>query len=151
MTLYESDNVKDYRPAPTSSQAGVILTTRGEYEITASLEANDLIALAKLPPEHVLVDAILDADDIDGGAGLTLTVGYLNALKTDLEASTELMVGETTGQAGGMARMDVKWGIQLAPSSSERIFAAKVVVKPAVAKGGTIGLTLMYRGENFDK
>lgn len=144
-STFQSVNVSANRPAADACAAGEIKTVRGTYAIGAALVVNDLIQLVKLPPEHVPVDCIIDADDLDTDAtpAIVLSAGVATAYNN-------LIATSTIGQAGGMARLDQKGGNRVAPATSETIYGVKVQTGPATgATTGTIGMTMSYRHQRF--
>ena len=150
MTVYTAANAQAGRIPVTASQAGVVLSNKGTYEVTASLQADDLIILCQVPEEHTIINAYLDCDDLDTGAALVLTAGQVNAAKTALEAAAyDLMTDETTGQAGGRKEMDLPNQPLLGPSSSKRYFGVKADAGPAGLNAGTLSLTILYAAQEF--
>jgi hypothetical protein len=145
MATYKSDicEYPSLRPAATSSQAGVLLASVGAASLDTNLAANDIIQLCKLPAGHEPVDFQLEADALDDGSGITLSVGILNADGDDLVASTNFLADDTVAQAGGVARADVIDGLGLAPGA-DRIVAAKVTTVAATPAAGTLRGKLTY-------
>lgn len=131
----------------TSSAAGEILASIGEYEVPNTLAAADIIALCHLPADHVPVDFMLQSDDLDtnGTPTITLTVAVLNADKTDVVASTDFITASTVAQAGGVARAANVLGLQLAASNADRVVGVKVANVAATKAAGTIKGVLLYR------
>lgn len=125
-----------------------VLCVRMTHALTAAPAANDTVWLGDIPPGHVPVDFILDSPDIDtnGVPTVTISVGVLNAAKTDL--STVWLAASTIGQAGGMARPTTNDCVRTAPSTSKISVGLKFPATTATFAAGTLGLTLFYRGSH---
>lgn len=127
-------NIKSSRVASrvglSGSRAGQVLTDEAAVTLTkAQLETlNQLVEMVILPAQHVPVDLIAFAVDSDEDAtpAVVASIGVLNAAGDDLEAGQNFLTGTTIGQAGGMARADVKDGLQLAASNVDRVIAIKL-------------------------
>jgi hypothetical protein len=110
------------------------------YEYTteaAALAVNDIIALGPLEADVKPIDVTLITDDLDTGAGLTLTVGILNAAGTDIDAAatSTWIAASTVGQAGGVARATNANAFLSGRSASTRQLGIKVVTAPAGSQG----------------
>lgn len=133
----------------SSCQAGEIRGKRFEFDIAVegggvALALNDTIELGILPPQHVPVDFILDSDDVDtnGSPLVSFNVGTLG-VGGDPDA---FIAGSTIGRTGGLANMDQRAGIRLAPSDTARKVGVTVSAAPATGTTtGKIGGTLLYR------
>lgn len=145
MATYYSDICENpsLRPAATSSQAGVLLASVGAASLDDSLASGDIVQLCKLPEGHEPVDFQLEAGALDGGSGLTLSVGVLNADGTDLVADTNFLTDSNVGQGGGVARADVANGLGLSPGGDE-IIAAKVTTVAGTPQSGMLRGKLTY-------
>lgn len=141
MATYNAAQSTDQFPAISSTAAGSVTAARGELTVDTALALNDVINLCKLPAGHVVVDFILDSDDLDtdGSPAIVMKVG--------IDADDDALISSTTvGQAGGIARMDVVTGLQLAPSDSDRTVFVTVSTAPATgATSVKLGGTLLYR------
>ncbi len=126
MATYESDIMGALHPATTASQAGIQMVSKGEAVLDGDQANGDLIKLCKLPANHVPHDFLLETDALEDGAGFTVSVGVLNEAGDDLVASTNFITDDTTVQNGGVKRADVRDGLGLTESDSERIIAAKI-------------------------
>lgn len=151
MPIFESNESKNFRPPVTSAMAGEVKAVRGSVSLPDTLAQNDIVKLVPLPAEHVIVDCILDADDLDSGAtpAIVLSAGILNSGATDIESGQKLIDGSVIAKTGGVARMDQKGAPRIAPTDSDRIVGVKVDTAAATKQSGTIGLTLLYRAANF--
>lgn len=136
---------------PTPADAGGLCVFRCEYKLTSDVAANDIIELGYLPADCVPVDLILDTDDLDTGATGTVSVGLLNAGKTDLDTTASGGAAWLTAQsiqAATAARADaagLRAASRCAKSSVDRSFGIKIVGETAAAAGAVIAVTLMYR------
>lgn len=131
------------KPMPVA-QGVEIVRVRMTHALAANPTANDVVWLGDLPPDHVPVDCILDAPDLDtnGAPTITISVGVLNAGKTDLD--TTWISASTVGQAGGIARPTLGTLVRTASSSSKQSIGLKFPAVAATFAAGTIGLTLLY-------
>lgn len=104
-----------------------------------------------MPPGCLPVDLILDSDDLDSGSpAITLSVGILNAGKTDIDATASggaaWIASSTVAQAGGLVRPTTVAITRTPVSASEQFWGVKVTDAPTTGTTtGTIGATLMYR------
>ena len=147
MATFTAEQAKPYWPVSNATRAGEIKSVRGTYSITAALALNDVIEICTLPARHVIVDAILDADDLDtnGAPLITLSVGTATTAALLISAST-------AGRAGGIARMDQVGGVRLVESDTDTTIRVTVAAGPATgATSGTIGVTLFYRAAQINE
>lgn len=137
MTTYTSKTADGKQPVPTlnDSLAGVIPY---EYVTTASLAQNDIIDMGPIEPGVTPLDVALITQDLDVHASptITLSVGILNAGKTDIDG-TAWIVDSTVGQSGGVARATTSTCYASGSSTSERRLGVKVT--GAVATGSGAG------------
>jgi hypothetical protein len=138
MTTFTSKCAAGQKPVPSliSGLPGVLLY---EFLTTASLAAGDIIDLGPLPANVAPLDVMLVTDDLDtnGTPTITLSVGLLNAGKTDLNGGTNetWITASTVGQAGGIARATTAAVYLLGASTSERRLGIKVVAAAATGTG----------------
>jgi hypothetical protein len=144
MTVFDSDITGVLHPAPTSSQAGVVLSSIAEASLPDTLAGNDIVRLNTLPAGHRPLDFMLEAEALDGGSGITVSIGILNADGTDLVASTNFITNDTVAQSGGLKRADVLDGLGLAESDSDRELAMKVTTGPGSGAAGTVRAKFFY-------
>lgn len=146
MTVHDSDIMGVLNPPTTASQAGLQIASVGETPTLtgADLASGDLLKLCKLPGRHLPLDFILEAESLDSGAGVTISVGVLNADETDLVAGTEFIVDSTVAQGGGIARAAQLAGMGLSESNDERIIAAKITTAPGTPVDGAVRGKLFY-------
>jgi hypothetical protein len=144
MPVFNSDISGFLYPPATSSQAGVVLASIAEASLPDSLAGNDLVKLNKLPAGHRPLDFQLEAESLDDGSGITISVGVLNADGDDLVASTNFITDDTVAQAGGVKRADVLAGLGLAESTEDRVIAAKITTAAGTAAAGALRGKLLY-------
>ena len=127
-------------------QGPELVCVRMTHDLIAAPGLNDTLWLGDLPARCVPVDCIYDSDDIDsnGAPAVTVSVGFLNAAKTDL-ASTAWIVSSTVGQAAGMASPTTNTLVKSAVSNDAQPVGLKFTAAPATFAAGTVGLTLFYR------
>lgn len=127
------------------AQGSELVSVRMTHTLSANPAANDVAWVGDLPPDHVPVDCILDAPDLDTNAGPTITIsaGVLNAGKTDLDSTW--IAAATIGQSGGVARPTTNTLVRTAPSSSKQSIGLKFPAAAATFAAGTVGLTVWYR------
>jgi hypothetical protein len=147
MALLKSKHALGTVPVVSLTSALVAGMLR-EYATEGALAANDIIDLGPIEAGMSLVDCALIADDLDtgGSPAVTLSVGLLNAGKTDLD--TTFIAAATVGQAGGVARATTAATYLAGASNVERRLGVKVVAAPATnaAVGKKIAVLLLARG-----
>lgn len=132
-TFYQSDVVLRRTPARLESGPCVV-SQRSLFPVRAAFAAGDIIEALVLPADHVIVDALIDADDLDGGTALVYDVGLMSGsvgLK-DLNRSVgaQLFSGATTGQSAGIARATARTAFTQAPAPVDRSIGIKITTKP---------------------
>lgn len=156
MALLKSDYAKGIRQMPIS-QGSEIISIRIEHNLSAAPAVGDILELGLLPEDHMMVDVIMDADDLDtnGVPTITLDAGVLNAAKTDLDVSADSGGGKwitasTVAQAGGLVRPTTKEVTRVVPKSdSRRSVGVRVAAAAATFAAGKIGLTMLYRAASY--
>lgn len=110
-----------------------------EFLTTASLAAGDIIDLGPLEAGIKPLNVHLITDDLDsnGTPTITLTVGILNAAKTDIGAGTydSFIVASTVAQASGIAVATLPNAYLCGASTSTRRLGIKVVAGAASGVG----------------
>ncbi len=165
MALFQSDYDKGIKVVPSADDSD-LLSLRVEFAATAAA-TGDIFACLPIPEEHVLVDVILDADDLDTVTGITLSVAYLNAGKTDIDVTNNVngdgaafIVASTVAQAGGIARPTTKSLWRALPRAATpsgttptgaqlKNLGIKVVAGATGFQAGELGLTAIYRAASF--
>lgn len=145
MATYTSKHASGVRPIASVNDA-LPATILLEYVNSAALAAGDIIDLGDLPAGLTVLDAAIIAEDLDTNATptITLSVGALNAGKTDL-SGTAYIDASTVGQAGGIARATTN-AAYVAGSAARRM-GIKVVAGAATgATGKKIAVLLTVQG-----
>ena len=132
-TLYQSDVVLNRKPARL--EAGpCIVSMRSLFPVRAAFAAGDIIESLVLPADHVIVDALIDADDLDGATALVYDVGLMSGavgLKNiNRSVGAQLFSGATTGQAAGIARATARTAFSILPAPVDRSIGIKITTKP---------------------
>lgn len=129
-----------------------LIAFRMSYTLTGDLAAGDIIEVGNLPAGALPVDIVLDCDDMDSGTTGTVSVGILNAGKTDLDTTASGGAAWLTAQsiqaatavradAGGLRAMSRV----AVDNEDDRPVGIKIVGETAAAAAQVIGLTLLYR------
>jgi hypothetical protein len=145
MATLKSEHAAGRKPSVSVFEAGGG-TLRYEYVIDANLAAGDVIYIGDLPANNINpVDAFLISDDLDSGAGITMTAGILNAAKTAIGGGTnDLWIASTTiGQTGGVARPS-NAAVALSGPSEFATRPLGVVIGAAAATPAMIGKKIIF-------
>jgi hypothetical protein len=103
----------------------------------------DIIEMVRVPVGMKVLDWTVDTDDLDSGSNLVFKVGVLNAGKTDLDTGNAVWkTGLTTGQAGGIARMDTVTALRAGTATAERVVAIIPTTAAAGYTTGVVGITV---------
>jgi len=145
MTDLVASSASGSRPSKTVTGVGQVTLNNGTINLTAVLVTADTIALCKLPAGHVPVDFMLNSDDLDSGATLVMEVGVIGGADSGV-----LVAANTLGQAGGMARLDNRLGLRLAPSDVDRMIGVTVTTGAAGVVAGTLSGALSSRPADLD-
>lgn len=136
MALQQSKHATGNKPVVTPS-AGVVTDLLFEHVITGNLAANDIIDMGPIEAGIAPVEVSLIADDLDsnGAPTITLTVGILNAAKTDIDAAatSTFIAASNVAQTGGVARNTTANTYLAGAASTTRSLGIKVVAGPATA------------------
>lgn len=156
MANHQSDYAKRIRQMPVASGSEIV-SVRMVASLPATHAVNDIIEFGELPEDHVPVDFVLDAADLDsnGAPAIVLSAGLLNAGKTDISAAAAdggaaWLTGSAIGQAGGMGRPTVRamWTTQ-PQAATKRMLGAKITTGAATAAAGDLAMTIFYRAAHF--
>lgn len=138
----KSEAVAGSRPPVFPAESGKVIVADASIEVTAAqIAADALVGLMTLPAGCVPLDFILIADALGTGTAFLQSVGVLNALETDLVASTNLLTGATIGRAGGGARADALPDALVAPAVTDRVVAVKTTTGGVLAVKATGTIT----------
>lgn len=143
MANFQSANTKGQVPSavPMGQEA---VPLRVEYSLTQFL-TSDVYEMLTIPAGMKVVDWTVDVDDIDtnGSPTAAFKIGVLNAGKTDLDTGNAIWkTGLTTGQAGGVARMDTLTAMRAGATAADRIVGIIPTTAAATVAAGTIGVTV---------
>lgn len=156
MALIKSKYVSGPFRSPVPDSAGEVVAIRYEYAFTAAqLVTGNILDLGVLPADCRVTDMILDSDDLDSGSpAVTLDVGImtgspgetLDAAGNARTMGAEFFSATTIAQAGGVVRPSLTSAFRVASVAYDRSIGVKVLLQPATAADGTIGLTVLVRG-----
>ncbi len=151
MATYNADKALDQFPAPSASVQGDVKANRGfiDLAVTGALADADVVNLAKVPAQHVLVDAYIDTAELDTGTAIVLDIDLYDPVGDN---SYAVITGSTVGQAGGVARLDLAAALGLAPIDNDMLLRATVATAPTTGTtSGKLAGTVLYRGaESLD-
>jgi len=146
MTIFQSDAIKGIVPTPYPAFAGVAVTTRFTITVPATAAANDILEAVIIPAGTRPADIFIDADDVDGGAGITFDLGVMSgAVGSKDPARTcgaEFFAASALGQTGGVAHPTLVSAYRVAASNVERSIGIKIKTAAATPQAGVIGITL---------
>ena len=122
---------------------------------TGDLDANDIGAFAKLPAGCVPVDVLVDATDVDAGAGAAATVFTIGVMTTAADAALSTETADGGGVWGATTAVKTAFQQRITPTlnnmakvtaaADDRLVGVIVTTPPETAAAGTLGLTLLYR------
>jgi hypothetical protein len=153
MATQKSKMALGQKPVP-SLMSALVTGILYEHVTTGALAAGDIIEMGPIESLVKPVEVTLLADDLDtnGTPTITLTVGILNAAKTDIDAAatSTWMAASTIGQTGGRASA-TSANCYLSGASAQgvtRTLGIKVVTGPATpaAAGAKIAVLLGAAG-----
>lgn len=150
MANYIANMAGEKAPAKSPHSAGEVYVSDGYIDLTTAIDLDDIISLCKLPPNCVPLDFVLESEDLDSGASLTLTAGIQNAAADDLEANHDFFVDSDVGQAGGIQAKEWVAGSfdnlrQVIDTDEPKIVALKVTAAPTGGGVGGVRGRLTYR------
>jgi hypothetical protein len=144
MANIQTANMKGQVPSPaiTGAEAFPVRATI----VLSSFATTDVYEMLTIPVGARVVDWSVDVDDIDSGTAAIFKVGVLNSGKTDLDSGNAVWkTGLTTGQAGGVARMDTLTALRAGVATSERVVGIIATTGPNTfsdTAGGVLGITV---------
>lgn len=144
MALIDSDKSVASKPAITSTAAGVVLAVRAAATAPATLAANDVMRMVKLPAGHIITGGYLASTDLDTNVSpaITMTVGLMDIADTTLDSGTDLLTESTVGQGGTLAAFST--GLTQGPFTVDKYVAVKVVTVAATKAAGTVTCQVKY-------
>lgn len=149
------------RPTPVTDGVGDVMCDVGRVSFASgvNLAINDVIELAVLPANHVLVDWILVNDDFDSATTFTTKIGIMTGTPGDASRAiatvgVELLAsGATTFQAAAVTRGSLIASVgayRIAPSTSDRSIGCGVVAAPTnPASTRQLDFFLFYRAARY--
>ena len=149
--LIQSKYAKGLMIQPYPRGAGEIVTVRAAVTLLAAQVAiNNVIEMMAMPDNCRLVDMTLIATDLDTNVSPTITLdaGLVSGTFGDDDntrtCGAEFFDGDTSAQAGGVARMSLATGFNVEPSATTRGIGVKIAAAAATAAGGTITLIAQF-------
>lgn len=149
MALFQTDYAKGTKvlPAPKGSETVI---ARVEWVQNAALALNDIVEMCQLPEDMVPCDAWIDTDDLDtnGTPLITLSLGILNAAKSDIDTvasgGAAWIAATTAAQtAGGVARLTTQYGMRMQPMPNlRRSIGIKCAAAPATGVASLTNLNV---------
>lgn len=156
-----NDYLNGRKPVPTPAEADLVAVRFTLPLATADLALNTIGAIGILPAGYVPHQVIVDADDLDSGAGAGVyQVGILNAAGSAFSTAAADGGGLGTGAQWGDTGTAVATAfrkvltenqnalVTVQPSSVDRTIGLKIATAPSTAVAGTIGVTVVYRAAN---
>ena len=149
------------RPPPGADQTGELLCDTGRiiFASGVNLAINDVIELAVLPEDCVLVDWILCNDDFDSNTTLQVRIGLMTGAPGDAgralaTVGAELLAtGSTTLQAAAITRGSVAAKIgayRIAPTGSPRSIGMGIEAAPTnIASIRQLDFIMFYRAARY--
>lgn len=136
--LFRSNHALGKRPVP-SLNAALIVGLLYEYTTETAPAAGDIIELGNIEADVKPIDVTLLSDKLDtnGAPGIQLTVGILNAAKTDIDAAatSTWLAASNVAKNGGADRATNANAFLSGRASATRILGIKVVTAPATWAG----------------
>lgn len=141
MSNIQSTNASGKVPSPIAMGQEVV-QLRAEIALT-SFATTDVYEMVRIPANMKVIDWAVDVDDIDTGTAVVFKVGVLNSGKTDLDSGNAIWkTGLTTGQGGGVARMDTLTALRAGSATTERTVGIICTTATSTFQAGTIGITV---------
>lgn len=155
MALLLSAQAASQNPTPGIHSAGELHVVEGKYDLAAALADEDVVALTRIPPGCIIVDARLEVDDLDTGSpAIVADLALMEMGAAAALANSELILGSTLGQAGGVARMDkldaARRAVLEVAVDKERYVVFHVTTAPGTgATTGRIKASVLFRGKEY--
>lgn len=138
MATYSSQQVTDKMPIPSHGRASYLNVQRFPLTITAALTTADVLQFGYLPIYARVIDAYLEATDMDTNGSPTLAFNIGDAGDVD-----RLFAASTAGQAAGVTRMTAVTGFGHRYDTKTLITGAPST-NAATGVAGTLALTVIY-------
>lgn len=138
MATYNSQQVTDRMPIPSHGLASYVNVSRFPVTIGAALTTDDVINFGYLPIYARVIDAYLEASDMDthGTPTLAFNIG-------DSGDADRLFAASIAGQAAGITRMTVATGFGHRYDAKTLITGAPST-SAATGAAGTLTLTVLF-------
>lgn len=157
MALLWSKQALATNPVPGIHSAGEVHVVEGKYDLAAALADEDVVALTRIPPGCIPIDARLELDELDTGAdAIVVDLALMEQGAVAALANSELIKDSTLGQAGGVARMDqldaARRAVLEVSVEKERYVVLHVTTAPGTgATSGRIKASVFFRGKEYDE
>ncbi len=147
MATLKSEAAKGLVNVAFPGSAGEAITQRYSMTVPTTVDADDILELAPIPPNCRVVDMVVDCDDLDtdGTPAITLDIGIMSGEWGEDGARTvgaEFFSGSNIAQAGGVARPSLATAYRTGSSDKARSIGVKIATVADAAQAGTIGITL---------
>ena len=155
MALLWSEQAKSQNPTPGIHSAGEVHVVEGKYDLAAALVDEDIVVLTRIPPGCIPIDARLEMDDLDTGAGLVGDLALMELGAILALANSEMILANVLGQAAGVARMDnldaARRAVLEVAVDKERYVVYHVTTAPGTGEtSGRIKASVLFRGKEYD-
>lgn len=142
MATYKSQQVTDRMPIPSHGFGASLYAQRFPVTITAALTTADAIQFGYLPKYARVIDAYLEATDMDTNGSPTLAFNVGDAGDVD-----RLFAATTAGQAAGVTRMTAVTGFGHR-YDDETLLTGAPSTNAATGVAGTLTLTVLFTIED---
>lgn len=137
MATYNSQQVTDKMPITSHGLAGKLMAFRFPVTIGAALTTSDVINFGYVPKYFRVIDAYLEATDMDTNGSPTLAFNIGDAGDVD-----RLFAATTAGQAAGVTRMTAVTGFGYRYDDKTLLTGAPST-NAATGAAGTLALTVI--------
>jgi hypothetical protein len=138
MATYQSQQVSGQMPIPSHGDASSLKCQRFVVSVTAALTTSDAIEFGYLPDYARVIDAYVEATDMDTNGTPTLAFNIGDSGDVD-----RLFAATTAGQAAGVTRMSAATGFGHRYDAATLITGAPST-NAATGAAGTLALTILY-------
>lgn len=139
MAAYKSQQVTNKMPVPSHGDASYLNVQRFVVTTTAALTTADTIQFGDLPAYARVIDAYLEATDLDTNGSPTIALNVGDAADVD-----RYFAAANTGQAGGVTRMTVATGFGYRYGKAGGRITGAPSTNAATGVAGEIALTILY-------